>query len=165
MRAARGPRWALSFADLCLLLLAFFVLLQAERGNRAQLAAGMRAAFSGGGGAAAVRARELAAATMFEPGEALLLAPARARLGAIGRDAARSHAGVRIESVGSDPASARFDGWELAAARAAAIARAIAAGGEPAAAIDVAIPATTAADVARGQRITVTTRPGITPSR
>ena len=30
MSAVRTPRWALSFADLCLLLLGFFVLLQAQ---------------------------------------------------------------------------------------------------------------------------------------
>ena len=127
MSAARVPRWALSFADLCLVLLAFFVLLQAERGNRAQLAVGMRAAFAGGG-APVIRTQQLAASTMFEPGEALLLPAARARLAAIGREAASSGAGIRIESVGSDPASARFDRWELAAARAAAIARGIGGG-------------------------------------
>jgi hypothetical protein len=38
------PRWAISFADLALLLLAFFVLLRA--GDAAQVASAARAAFA-----------------------------------------------------------------------------------------------------------------------
>ena len=43
MRAGRAPRWALSFADLCLLLLGFTLIL-AARPDPARLTAGLHAA-------------------------------------------------------------------------------------------------------------------------
>jgi len=115
LRAGR-QRWALSFADLCLLLLGFFVLLQAKP-DANHLSAGLRAAF----GARADAALEANAPAWFEPGEAVLTAPGRKILD----DFARQIGGgaLIVSSRGTEPNAARFDGWELAAARTAAVAR------------------------------------------
>ena len=142
----------MSFADLCLVLLAFLLLLQANRGNPAAVGAGIRAAF----GAKAPARIERPAAAMFEPGEAMLIAGARAEMATLGRAAALRHASVRIESRGNDGSGRRFDGWELAAARAAAVARAIQAGGLDAGRIDLAVAGTHDSD-AGGQRLRITT--------
>jgi flagellar motor protein MotB len=154
-RIAGAPRWALSFADLTLVLLAFFVLLQSQRNDPASLAAGVRKAF-GNDAHSIVLQRLLPAAPMFEQGEAVLRPEARAALVAIGREALAGGAVVRVASLGVDASSARFDGWELAAARAAAVARAIASAGLNQRRIDIAIPATAAAAAGQGQRISVT---------
>ncbi len=150
--ARSGQRWTMSFADLCLVLLAFLLLLQANKGNPAAVGAGIRAAF----GAKPPTAIERPAAPMFEAGEAMLLPGARNEMGAIGRAAALRHASVRIASHGNDGTGRRFDGWELAAARAAAVARAIQAGGLGPSRIDLAIAGTHDAD-AGGQRLRITT--------
>lgn len=147
MRAATGrrQRWALSFADLALLLLGFFVLLQAKPdGNH--LSAGLRAAF----GARANAAIEQPALAWFEPGEAVLRPQARATL----RDFAHSagKAGLIVSSRGTEADAARFDGWELAAARTAAVARALADAGIPQERIAVMIDPATGG----GQRIQIT---------
>ncbi|PTQ08149.1 flagellar motor protein [Sphingomonas oleivorans] len=152
MSAARSPRWALSFADICLLLLGFFVLIQAQAVDRGRLAQGMRQAF----GKSAPGPTSEAAMKLFEPGEAVLRPAARARLEALGREAARAQGGIRIESRGMDQASRRFDGWELAAARVAAVARAIKAGGLAEAQIEVAIPLMSGAESHSGQRLLIT---------
>ncbi len=151
MRA--GPRWTMSFADLCLVLLAFLLLLQANKGNPAAVGAGIRAAF----GAKPPTAIERPAAPMFEGGEAMLLPGARSEMIALGGAAAARHASVRIESRGNDGGGRRFDGWELAAARAAAVARAIQAGGLDAARIDLAVAGTHDDADAGGQRLRITT--------
>ncbi len=127
MRAARVPRWAVSFADLCLLLLGFFVLLQAHQARPDQLAASLRSAF--GERATRQPAIRYRAASMFEPGEAVLTRAAAARLARIGAEARAGGKAVRIVSEGMDAGTSRFDRWELAAARAAAVARGIRAGG------------------------------------
>ncbi|ARS27734.1 OmpA family protein [Sphingomonas sp. KC8] len=156
MKAVRAPRWAVSFADLCLLLLGFFVLLQAQNGRPEQLAAGMRSAF---GDAAqpdsAQRDVPFRAATLFQPGEAVLTPAAAKALAAIGARAKAEKASIRIVSEGSDGAAQRFDRWELAAARAAAIGRAIRAGGVDERAIDIAIPSTLSQKTENGQVIRV----------
>lgn len=155
----------MSFADLCLVMLAFLLLLQANRGNPAAVGAGIRAAFAG---RAAPAADERLAAPMFEPGEAILLPVARADMAAIGRVAAARGATIRIDSEGSDErvgdgGAQRFDGWELSAARAAAVARAIHAGGLDPARIDVAVGGTrdmaagAGAAGVTGQRLRITT--------
>lgn len=162
MSAVRRPagRWALSFADLSLVLLAFFVLLQAQRDDPLRLAGGVRAAF--GNHAEPVDAQMIAAAPLFEPGEAVLRPEARARFAAIGRAAAAQGRDVRVASIGAEPASARFDGWELAAARVASVARAVAAGGLDPARIDVSIPATMTSRNGGAQQIGITL---VTPRR
>jgi hypothetical protein len=153
--SASRARWTLSFADLCLVLLAFLLMLQANRANPQALGAGIRAAF----GASPPLLSDRVAARMFEPGEAILRADARADLLARGRSAAATNADVTVESRGSDGAARRFDGWELAAARAAAVARAIAEGGLDPARIDVSVAGMRDAARLRGQRLRVTTVP------
>lgn len=141
MKATRGNgRWALSFADLCLLLLGFFVLLQA-RPDPARLAAGVKAAFAGHAPATIERP----AGAWFEDGEAVLTPAARATLRAFARGAGS----VTVASRGTEPRAARFDGWELAAARAAAVARAVQEAGVPEARVNLAIDPGTGG----GQRI------------
>lgn len=115
LRAGR-QRWALSFADLCLLLLGFFVLLQAKP-NANHLSAGLRAAF----GARADAALQDNANAWFESGEAVLTPQGHKILD----DFAHATGGgaLIVSSRGTEPKAARFDGWELAAARTAAVAR------------------------------------------
>ena len=72
--SAGGSRWAMSFADLCLVLLGFLLLLQAHRGDPAALNAGIRAAF----GSSAPKTYDETATSLFEPGEAILLPNANA---------------------------------------------------------------------------------------
>ena len=146
---ARTPLWLTSFADLALLLLAFFVMLQSTAGGDAANAT--RATLAG-------RAPDpRAAAQLFEPGEARLLATARAEFVALGEEAANDGAHVRIESRGFDAAGRRFDGWELAAARTAAVARAVETGGLSAARIEIAMIPN--AEPGRGQQLTVAQEP------
>ena len=149
-----GARWALSFADLCLLLLGFLLLLQAHKGDPAALRAGLRSAF----GAPAQASFDTATAPIFEPGEAILLPDARAHYVALGRQAAGHGAIVHVESLGTDAAGQRLDAWELAAARAAAISRAIVSGGVDAKRIDLTIDGTGPA-AGRGQHVRVTIAP------
>ena len=151
MTPARTPRWALSFADLCLVLLAFFVMLQARGGDRAKIAQGIRAAF--GNDARVSSGSIYAARLLFEPGEAVLKPAGRARFEALGRKTAATGQSIRIVGEGMDPAGRRFDGWELAAARTAAIARALRAGGMSEERIEVVMPEM--AGRAIGQRISV----------
>jgi len=115
MRAGR-QRWALSFADLCLLLLGFFVLLQAKP-DANHLSAGLRAAF----GARADAAIAQNANAWFEPGEAVLTPQGHKILGDFAKAAGDTR--LIVSSRGTEPKTARFDGWELAAARTAAVAR------------------------------------------
>jgi flagellar motor protein MotB len=135
-RAAGRSRWALSFADLSLLLLGFFVLLQA-RPDANHLSAGRRAAF----GARPDAALERPANGLFERGEAVLRPDARKLLDDFAR--AAHGADLIVSSRGTEPDAARFDGWELAAARTAAVARELSAAGISADKVAVAIdPAT-----------------------
>lgn len=141
MSARGAPRWALSFADLCLLLLGFFVLLQARPDAHA-LTDSLHAAF----GVRPPPALDVRADAWFEPGEAVLRPAARARLRAVARGADRA----TVASRGTDANAARFDGWELAAARTAAVARELAAAGIAPARIRLAIdPATGGGQVIR----------------
>jgi flagellar motor protein MotB len=114
--SAGRERWALSFADLALLLLGFFVLLQA-RPDANHLSAGLRAAF----GARPDAALEAHANSWFEPGEAVLTAQGHKALQDFARTAANGR--LIVSSHGTEAGTARFDGWELAAARTAAVAR------------------------------------------
>lgn len=139
MSAVRVPRWAMSLADLSLLLLGLFVILYVSKGHVGDIAASTRAALHAPPGRPTAGLDRLAA-NLFEPGEARLKPRARAELIHIGRQAARAKQNVRVESRGQDGDSRRFDGWELSAARAAAAARAIQQGGVPAEHIEIVVP-------------------------
>ena len=137
MRPSTGrQRWALSFADLGLLLLGFFVLLQA-RPDANHLAAGLRAAF----GARADAALHGKADTWFERGEALLNPQGHKVLQAFASSAGNTP--LIVSSRGTEPQAARFDGWELAAARTASVARELEKAGIPPARIAIAIDPST----------------------
>lgn len=150
-----SQRWILSFADLTLLLLAFFVMMQAQVNDRLKLAAGMRGAFGGSGDAAGTSVQGLVAANMFEAGEAMLKPGEARRFATMGALAAKAKQRVIVSSQGRDGQSARLDSWELSAARATAVARAIRMGGLPDTMIEIAIPPMRAGDPAKGQRISV----------
>lgn len=119
---ARRNRWAVSFADLLLLLLAFFVLLQASGSRRDAMLAQVSQQF---GGRAMRQGVELRAAELFVPGEALLSAGGQARLASMARRFAGAPGGVEMRSHGADASRRRFDEWDLAAARLGAVARAL----------------------------------------
>jgi flagellar motor protein MotB len=140
MTPAPVSRWAVSFADLALLLLGFFVLLYVGRADLQEVAVSTRAALDSEA-AAGDEVYEWAGASLFVEGEARLQDSARARLARMGAEAARTGKTVRIESFGGDPAARRFDGWELAAARAAAAARAVREGGLAEEDVEIAMPA------------------------
>lgn len=123
--AARRNRWAVSFADLLLLLLGFFVLLQASGGRRDALLSQVSQQF---GGRPMAQGVELRAADLFVPGEAMLTADGSARLAAVARRFGKA-SGIELRSDGTDRAQHRFDEWDLAAARLGAVARALRAGG------------------------------------
>lgn len=116
------PRWAVSFADMLLLLLGCFVLLHAMEAQRSTAAAPVAS-----GAAATTPVRAFNAAEVFQPGEALLTPEAREALRAEGAHLA-GHA-VRIQSNGTGEDGGRLDRFELAAARAAAVGRALREGG------------------------------------
>jgi hypothetical protein len=118
VKTASRQRWALSFADLCLLLLGFLVMLQA-RPNPGHLSSGFRAAF----GTRDKAVLERHAEALFEPGEAILTRGGADQIVAFAQDAGEDR--WIVSSRGTERGSARFDGWELAAARTAAVARAL----------------------------------------
>lgn len=118
---ASVPRWAVSFADLVLLLLGCFVLLHAMESQRpkADVASAPRAAAPAG--------RVLTADSLFEAGEARLTEAGRARI--LGIAASLRGGGVTVSGRGVGEAGSRLDRFELAAARTAAVARALREGG------------------------------------
>lgn len=128
MIRANRSRWALSFADLCLLMLGFFVLLQADQATRRNALSGIGTYF---GAIEAPRQAELDAQALFEPGEALLSETGRAALLRAARPFAASGGTVQIQSIGLDRGQYRFDAWDLAAARLGAVARVLVAAGIP----------------------------------
>lgn len=117
---ARRNRWAVSFADLLLLLLGFFILLHASGQRRDAMLAQVRQQF---GGRAIARDTELRAAELFLPGEALLSERGRAQIGRVAARLRSGGGGLDVSSEGTDPARERFDQWDLAAARLGAVAR------------------------------------------
>ena len=123
MKKARA-RWALSFADLCLLLLGFMIILVA-RPDAAALSGGLRSAM----GTLGTRAEQPASA-LFDGGEAILNPNGRRFVSDFARSALTGQ--IRLTSHGTDAQSARFDGWELSAARLASVARALQAAHVPA---------------------------------
>ena len=155
MKREISQRWVLSFADLALLLVAFFVMMQAQVSDRLKLAAGMRGAFGGEDGGGGESVQGIAAAAAFEPDEAILKPAEATRLKTLGAQAARARKRVLVASQGRDGQSARLDSWELAAARTTAVARAIRMGGVPDAMIEIAIPPMRASEPVKGQRISI----------
>lgn len=119
------PRWAVSFADLVLLLLGCFVLLHAMEASRPK--AGAAAPVAARAQPAQAPARAFSASEVFQSGEALLTPEAREALRAEGARLAGQR--VRILSSGTGEEGGRLDRFELAAARAAAIGRALHEGG------------------------------------
>lgn len=117
---ARRNRWAVSFADLLLLLLGFFILLQASGHKRDAMLAQVRQQF---GGRAVAKDMELRAAELFLPDEALLSGQGRAALARVAAGLRSGSGRIDISSLGTDPARRRFDPWDLAAARLGAVAR------------------------------------------
>lgn len=108
-RAQPSRRWALSLADIALLIAC--LLLLSFRNDAG-------AVDDRGAHGASIRLR---AASLFEPGEAVLRRGAADRLRARLGDASRPAIRVAVDQAGS----ARLDAWELAAARTAAVARAL----------------------------------------
>lgn len=128
---ASVPRWAVSFADLVLLLLGCFVLLHAMEAQRPKAGAAVapRDAVPAG--------RMLAADSLFEAGEARLTESGRARLLAL--VGSLRGGGVTVSGRGVGQAGSRLDRFELAAARTAAVARTLREGGVAEAAISVRV--------------------------
>ena len=122
MRAA-APRWAISFADLGLVLLGCFVMLHAMEAARPKAAEAAPAA------AATDSGISFAAGDLFEAGEARLTDAARARLHALARTGGVAHWTVASRGLGEG--GRRLDRFELAAARAAAVARGLQQAGVP----------------------------------
>ena len=135
MSRAGRARWALSFADLCLLLLAFFVLLQANAATRDQTLAGLNSYF--GALQAPVQA-DVPADRLFQAGEALLSDEGRAALIRAARPLLAGDRPIRIQSIGMAAGEHRFDAWDLSAARLGAVARALVAAGAAPARIRIA---------------------------
>lgn len=146
MSRAGRARWALSFADLCLLLLGFFVLLQANAGTRDQTLAGLNSYF---GRLEAPKQADVAADRLFEPGEALLSEIGRAALVRTARPLLAGDGPISIQSIGMAAGEHRFDAWDLSAARLGAVARALVAAGAAPARIRIAGLAEPDADQAR----------------
>ncbi|MCB2015774.1 MAG: OmpA family protein [Sphingobium sp.] len=124
---ARRNRWALSFADLCLLLLGFFILLHASNGRQQEVMSGVAQEF----GAPVVKNERLVAKALFQPGEAMLSAAGKAEVAKLAQRYRGNGNAIEIRSVGLDQATNRFDNWDLAAARLGALARALKAEGVP----------------------------------
>lgn len=149
MRSGHYPRWAISMADLTLLLLGFAIMIHVAPSGALRTAV-QSSQF------AALTLFDEAADPLFEDGEARLTASARERLAEVGRTAARRREVLQVQSIGTGRGgAARFDRWELSAARAAAVARALGAGGLAQDRIDLAIPALPRTDRAQPQRIVV----------
>ena len=145
------PRWAVSFADLVLLLLGCFVLLHAMEAQRPKAGA---APVASRAQAAAAPVRAFNASEVFQSGEALLTLEAREALRAEGARLA-GHP-VQIISSGTGEEGGRLDRFELAAARAAAIGRVLREGGL--AEGDIAIAMGDSGGPGTGQVITVARR-------
>lgn len=122
---ARRNRWAISFADLALLLLGFFVLLQANSGRQQEIVGEIAREF----GARGLSSDVLAADALFQPGEALLSDAGKASIFAITAQHRRGRGVIEIHSVGQDRTTRRFDSWDLSAARLGALARELSAQG------------------------------------
>lgn len=127
-RLGKSGRWALSFADLCLLLLGFFVLLHAtQEQDRRRALASIGAELGGDAGAAAAGTEplRLPADSLFVPREAMLTAKGRAVIAAFANETKAKGRLIQLSSTGIAEKSGRFDAWDLASARLGAVARAL----------------------------------------
>jgi len=157
MIRANRSRWALSFADLCLLMLGFFVLLQADQATRRNALNGIGTIF---GAIEAPRQADLDAQALFEPGEALLSEAGRAALLRAAQPFMASSGTIQIQSIGLDRGQYRFDAWDLAAARLGAVARTLVAAGVPQARLHIAgLAEQTDGDAPGRQTIRIAERP------
>jgi flagellar motor protein MotB len=109
-----SQRWAISLADLLMLLLGFFVLLDASKTARAAQVASVSSAITD----MPTQGLRADAATLFADGEAMLTPIGLSRIRAIKGD-------TLVRVAVDRQAQGRYDRWDLAAARAAAIARAL----------------------------------------
>lgn len=125
---ARSARWAISFADLSLLLLGFFVLLQASGSRSAQVLNGVGTQF---GATPIAQGDEWRASALFVPGEVMLTPAGLAKVEAAARRYAKQGASIELASAGQDRGNTRFDSWDMAAARLGAVARALKNAGLP----------------------------------
>jgi flagellar motor protein MotB len=130
MNMDRRARWAISFADLALLLLGFFVLLQASGKRSEAVLSGVSRQF-GGKPVTLDQAQEFAASGLFERDEAMLTSAGAAKLAAVGKRFAAQGFTVELISQGQDATARRFDAWDLSAARLGAVARALRSAGIP----------------------------------
>ena len=142
MRLVQTPRWTISFADLALLLLGCFVMMNALRPAAPAAAVDLPALRS---------TIELRAEDLFEPGEARLSAAGRSRLAAVARTAGERR--IVLASRGVEPGGERLDSFELAAARTAAMGRALDVGEG-----DVSVSVERVEGESPGQRISVRIR-------
>ena len=155
MKARVQTRWLLSFADLVLLLLGFFVLLHAQRSNPDAVVSSISEAFAPGDRPLVIE-RTLVARDIFMPGEAVFRERPRTAMVALAQQWRSDGGPVSITSLGRDGDSTRFDGWELAAARAAALGRVLQEGGFPADSIEIVMPSVRGRAAVNGQHLLVT---------
>src|SRR5690606_11021825 len=121
MKTAGATRWAISFADLGLLLLGAFVFLHAIEASRPTAPEGAAVPMERTSEAGILAAR--GPAERFEPGEARLAGAGRARITAL--VATLGDGDLALASRGLAEGGRRLDRFELAAARTLAIARAL----------------------------------------
>lgn len=175
MKLKRNSRWTVSYIDLLMTILGFFVLLYAREHDPKEVADSLRSAFNhedhnrqknnGAGGnalqsdvnktappagamkandtntsnakddnksttdncltktGAACPTQDFLADDLFSPQDAILTDKGKATLAQFAKKAVRASAYFMIESHGIGNGTARFDKWELAAARTASVAR------------------------------------------
>lgn len=136
MTTLRRNRWAISFADLSLLLLGFFILLQVDSRGKGQALDQIGGYFAQ---RAVVPPTAILQAELFVPDEAILTETGFARIADIARDAAKSGDRLILTSRGMPTATNRFDAWDMASARLGATARAAVRAGMPADRITIAM--------------------------
>lgn len=125
MNGDRRARWAISFADLALLLLGFFVILQASGGHSKAVLQGVAEQFGGHKPISDETVAQWKASELFVPGEAILTDAGKARIMADSMRFRSTRDKVELTSIGMDGGARRFDSWDLAAARLGAVARAL----------------------------------------
>lgn len=108
-------------------------------------------------------APEIRAAELFQPGEALLSEAGKTRILGVSHPFMNSGGNIEIASIGQDAGTGRFDGWDLAAARLGAVARALVSAGIDERRIVLRGPDQAAGD-GHGQRIRMVERLPVGPA-